>query len=419
MRGRRQALDKRLVETVLATFRDDLARNEETIACLNQLSWEQSYRWLNASGMALYLLDRIARMGLEEAVPAETLLRLQESQRGNRVRVEEMFLEFVTINRRFQEAGVRYANLKGITLVPGYCAEPGLRFQLDLDFLVDSKDEHRCDEILSQFGYRLRGVNGKTREYKAGLDVLPALRDMYQPKPQRSVEIHLTDAGQLNSSGIDVRFTRAQLQTWNGFTFPALCESDKFVAQAKHLFGHFRGEWTRVAWVLEYRNYVHSRREDNAFWSQVRELTKGDAEAPIAIGMASRIAAKAFGDCEVPALDSWTCETLPATFSLWIERYASDLLSTDFPGSKLYLLLDDRTDSKQMLNATRLKKLLPIRRPAKVVYSTGSEPLRVRWSGWREESKYFLFRLRFHIATGLQYLIEAPRWRRVVTDLQR
>jgi hypothetical protein len=412
-------LDKRLVEAVLATFRDPLPRPEETIACLNRLSWERSYRWLNASGMALYLLDRLTKMGLERAVPAETLLRLQESQRGNRARAEEMFREFVTINTLFQEAGVRYVNLKGISLIPGYCVDPCLRFQLDLDLLVESKDEHRCDEILNQLGYRLRGVNGKTREYKAGVDALPELRDMYQPKPQRSVEIHLTDESQLNSSGVDDRFTRAQPQTWNGFTFPALCEGHKFLAQAKHLFGHLRGEWTRVAWVLEYRNYVHSRRKDDAFWSEVRELAEGDPEAPIAIGMASRIAAMAFGDYEVPALDSWTSEVLPGTFNLWIERYASDLLSTDFPGSKLYLLLDDHKGSKRMQAAARLKKLLPIRRPPKIVYSAESMPLSARLSGWREENKYFWFRLRFHIATGLQYLMEAPRWRRVVTDLQR
>jgi hypothetical protein len=368
--------------------------------------------------MALYLLDRITKIGFEESIPADTLLRLQECRRGNRTRTEEMFLEFVTINTRFQEAGVRYVNLKGITLVPGFCSDANLRFQLDLDFLVDSKDAHRSDEILSQLGYRLRGVNGKTREYKAGVDVLPALRDMYQPKPQRSVEIHLAEAGQL-SSGADDRFTRAQLQTWNGFVFPALCEGDKFLAQAKHLFGHLRGEWTRVAWVLEYRNYVHSRRKDDAFWSEVRELSKGDAEAPIAIGMASRVAAKAFGGCEVPALDNWTSDALPQAFSLWIERYAGDLLSIDFPGSKLYLLLNDRVDPTWMLDATRLRKLLPIRWPAKVVYAVAGMPLRTRWSGWREEVKYFWFRLRFHIATGLQYLVEAPRWRRVVISSQR
>jgi hypothetical protein len=174
-----------------------------------------------------------------------------------------------------------------------------------------------------------------------------------------------------------------------------------------------------LAWVLEYRNYVHARCKDDALWSEVRGRAAEDATAAIAIGMASRIATKAFGDCEVPALDNWTSKVLPERFNLWIERYANDVLLADFPGSKLYLLLDEGTGPRRMLGATRLKKLLPYRPPPQVIYIAATAPLRVRLKGWRAEVKYFLFRLRFHIAAGLHYLLEAPRWRRAVVNSQR
>ncbi len=410
-------MDKRLAEAVLATCRDAAPR-PEVLTHFKELSWEQSYRWLDTSGMALYFLDRITRLGIEDAVPAKTLLRLQQNQRDNRARTAEMFREFVEINTQFRQAEIRYVNLKGITLAPDYFADPVLRFQLDLDFLVDAKDEKRCIEVLSQLGYRLTGVNGRTREFKAGGDMLPALRDMYKPKPQRSVEIHFT-AGYQQDGGTDGRLLRAQQQTWHGFAFPALCESDKFLAQALHLFGHLRSEWTRAAWVLEYRNYIQARGKDDGFWNKVRERATENVKASVAIGMSSKFATKTFGDCEVPNLDSWTSAVLPKSFNLWIERYANDVLLANFPGSKLYLLLDEGSDTKQMVNATRLRKLLPMRRPPRVVYAAATTPVGARWSGWLEEAKYFLLRLRFHVATGLRYLVEVPRWRRDVINSQR
>jgi hypothetical protein len=232
-------MDRRLAEAVLATFRNAASWPEATHVRFKQANWEQNYHWLDASGIALYLLDQITRMGLEGTIPTETLLRLQQNQRDNRARTERMFRDFVEINKEFQLAGLRYVNLKGITLVPGYCANPELRFQVDLDFLVESRDAQCCKEILGGLGYHLTGVNGGSWEFKAGGDVVPALRDMYKPKPQRSVEVHFaTDARQTKE--IDDRLSRAQFQMWQGFSFPALCESDKFLVQASHLFEHLR-----------------------------------------------------------------------------------------------------------------------------------------------------------------------------------
>src|SRR5580698_10567852 len=110
------------------------------LARFSQKQWERNYDWLDTSGMALYLLDRLKQLSLEGEIPAASLLRFEEKQRDNCARTEQLLHEFKEINRSFQQAGFRYINLKGFILIPSYCSNSHLRFQVDLDFLVDPFD---------------------------------------------------------------------------------------------------------------------------------------------------------------------------------------------------------------------------------------------------------------------------------------
>lgn len=405
-------MDRGLAKSVLATFRN-IEPSGETLVHFKRKSWEQSYDWLDTSGIALYLLNEIKRKELAPKVPPEVLLRLEQNQKDNRARAEQLFCEFVQINSLFRKAGVRFVNLKGITLTPGYCADPDLRFQVDIDFLVERADADLCKKILELRDYRMTGLKEGTWEFKSGAEVLPALRDMYKPKAQRSVEVHFTSSNRELTQGDD-RIARSQLQTWRGFTFPALSESDKFISQSIHLYGHLRSEWTRLSWVLEYWTFVSSRRIDAGFWREVMERIEGDCDTAIAIGMSLKIAEKALGDLRIPALGDWTTEVLPENFNRWIEQYSDDVLFVEFPGSKLYLLLDERTKSKKQNAEMRRKKLLPSSFPPRVIHAEATASLRVLWSRWWQELKYLLFRLRFHAATGLRHLLETARWNLVV-----
>ena len=405
-------MDRGLAKAIVAVFREREPRGGR-FASFRQRHWEQSYDWLDTSGIALYLLDHLTRGGLRSDIPAEVLQRLEQNQCDNRSRTDQLFHEFVDINRLFRQAGIRFVNLKGITLTPGYCADPSLRFQVDLDFLVEKDDANLCRKILESRAYRLTGETEATWEFKAGTDVLPALRDMYKPKAQRSVEIHFAASNQ-DAGQRDDRIDHAQLQAWQGFIFQGLNESDKFIAQSIHLYEHLRSEWTRLSWVLEYWNYVSLRKKDNDFWSEVRDRTKNDRNVAIAIGVSLKVARKAFGIERIHELDDWTTEVLPTKVNQWIERYSNDILLVEFPGSKLYLLLDDRTQPRKESLERRRKKLLPSRLPPRVVQVEPSMPLRTQLRGRCQEIRYVLFRLRFHATTGLRHVLETIRWKFVV-----
>jgi hypothetical protein len=89
-----------------------------------------------------------------------------------------------------------------------------------------------------------------------------------------------------------------------------------------------------------------------------------------------------------------------------------------FPGSKLYLLLKENgSDIESLRHPRSLKKLLPVRRPLPITTPLKTNMLSTAWWGRLfVELRYVGFRLKFHVTSGLGYLLEIPRWKRAVAD---
>jgi hypothetical protein len=406
-----------LAEAIVATFREAEGVNHfDRLAGFSYRTWVGSYRWLDASGLAIYFLDRLHSLQLEAAVPSRVINRLERNSADNRDRTSCMFDEFIDLNQEFQTAGLFYANLKGFTLLPAACPDPALRCQFDLDFLVASTDLPLCETILERRGYRLAGIGKTVREFTTGGD-LPTSRDLYKSKPQKSLEIHLANSDGIGgNTGRDRRLADRQSRTWNGVQFWELCDCDKFLELALHLFKHLKGEWTRASWILEYSRFVAFHSEDEGLWFNVHRRTALDSELAVAVGAATLLADRSFGLPILPRTLAETIAVLPKSVRLWIERYEKNVLFTPFPGTKLYLLLQSALspDAKSDLR----KRLLPLHRPPRITFATVDDTLFYKFKQWRTETLYFLFRSWFHLAQGLRYLIEMSRWKRAVASLQ-
>jgi hypothetical protein len=407
----------KLPEAVIAVFREeDPDVHSRRLNGFRAGDWKRSFHWLDASGLALYFLQRVRFLAIEEAVPGEVIESLELRLADNRRRTAELFDEFVKINRLFESAGLRYANLKGFTLVPSYCPDVALRYQIDLDFLMYRADAKRCQDILSSLGYHVTGVGDNVLEFTAGLDKVPSFRDLYKPKPQRSVEVHFMPSPAPSTTGLSDCLDRVQTVTPKGFAVPALSREDAFLVQAHHLYHHLRSEWTRASWVLEYKTFVAGRRDEVSLWREVRARAMDKFEANLAVGMATWLAERAFGKCAPRELSEWSVDALPSPVCRWLEHYGQNVLLTDFPGSKLYLLLQDQLvgDSKAWRKVRR-GKLLPLHRPPSVV--TPSPSADATFGAIVSQLRFLAFRVRFHLVEGLRYLWETRRWKQLVGEV--
>jgi hypothetical protein len=412
MRTRRRT--ECLKEAVVASFCKPAAEVAEGLAEFSLSDWQRVLFWLDASGLALYLLDRLRSLGLQHCLPQPVLARLCQNLHDNQERTAALFSEAVAVSSALRQKHIPCALLKGITLSPESVPDSTLRCQLDLDILVAEKDAIAAQQVVMDLGYRLHAVSGNTLEFKAGMSGDPDIGNLYKLRPQRSLELHLL-SGAAKSWGHTQQdqLTRARPRSIRGTMLPSLSPADLFLQQALHLFKHLCSEHTRASWVLEFWRHVLARRVDIAFWREVESLAANEEQASVAIGAATLLATNVFGEFAPEELSRWTMNRLSPAVRLWIETYGRRTLLADFPGSKLYLLLRSHLRSDSDAAQASLRRLVfPTRLPARITQGEAGERLVSRLKRAQIEVRFLLFRLRFHVVEGVRYAIESSRWQR-------
>ncbi len=415
-----QKADPRVVDAVLSVFSQP---DDDLYACLLPLSsrqWEQSLYWLDASGTALYLLERLENLDLLGTLPHQVRRRLGQNLKDNRMRSACMLDEFLEINQAFQAAGVVYCALKGFTLAPISCPDPALRIQLDLDFHVESKDLPACQQILAGRGYVLRTQTGRTWEFKTESLTLAEISELYKPREQRSIELHFGDPSE--SAERNGSYEHLHGLEWieiQGQKIPVLCSVDQFIAQATHICSHLCGSSTRLAWLLELGNHLRFRFHDVAFWDRVVSRARLAGDTWIRVGVAC-LAVEEVLDCSIPrTLETGLVGRMPAGVRLWVERYAARAVLADSPGTKLHLFLQEEVHHHGAGRDTARPRVpFPCRRPPKIFTLPAGASLGERVQGELYQVRYELFRARFHVVQGLAYLMEVPRWRKALRTTQ-
>jgi hypothetical protein len=403
-------------EAALLVFCDPVPEQCLRLQDLSSREWLRLLHWLDISGLALYFFDRMIELHLCDWLPDPILNRLWWNLIANGKRTNGMLAESSAIQQDFQKARLSYAVLKGISFWPIAVPKPELRSQFDLDFLVAEENAPAARTILERRGYRLYAMSGRSWEFKRNEKPGLSLKDLYIDTPSRTVEVHVASRSADRAFILD----RVEWREVHGMNMPVLGPVDLCLGHGLHVYKHLCNEFSRAAHLLEFRRHVLARRADEAFWNELRSRASENPRASLGLGVVTLLITLVMGDFAPEALTGWTVNQLPRPARLWVETYGRRAAFDDFPGSKLYLLLQRELQSVGSPAArTRQKALFPLRFPPAVIKAFPNEALPVRLARYRMQLEFVLTRLRFHFVEGLRYTWESHRWKRERDRLTR
>lgn len=378
--------------------------------------WRRALPWLDSSGLALYLLNRVECLNAADVLPPPVLARLRQNQEDNRERTAALMEEMRAIHQRFFAQGIDFAVLKGYSLVPEYCPAAALRHQCDLDYLVAPDHLDHAGQILRGMDYsRVRRSPG-TFTFSRSTGDLPSRNQIYQPAVNYSVELHASlwendEVAVLES--LPQLLERRQFHQVSGVVFPVLAPEDRFIHQCMHVLSHTLQFWIRLAWLYEIAGFLRRISTDAAFWRLVERRIGGREYIAKSVYLVNLLAARMFRvDSPVLRADDYP------SLELWVSKYGSRWALHDLPGSKLSLFLFPEFMIQEQWRRLERQRLFPVHRPHSATQLDTAAPRR---SLRAQLAEYFYTsqRLRFHAREAAVYLHEKPRWRQCLRLLRQ
>lgn len=387
-------------------------------------SWLAMLPWLHTSGLALYLLRTLRDRCQEDLMPPDVRRRLEFDQASNERRVAVMAGEFATLNRCFENAGIRYAALKGFALIPDYSPDASLRAQADFDYLVAPESKSQAEQALRAAGYLRRFRDDRNVHvffHSARPLRIPASDDdLYCADLPRRLELHtgLWDGSpeSIHPRSLGTALERTQLRPWQGLRFPALADEDALTFQILHTLRHIFDFWCRLALLLEIAYFLQRRAHDEVFWRRFVARAEGDSGLPQATGVVFTLAAELFGASVPAALTDWIRQSTPRAMALWVARYGRGCALENFMGDKFSLFLHREfiPDAAAWRVVCR-RRLFPFHRPNRAA-EPASPRISSRLAAGLRQWLHVSRRVKFHFASALRYGWELPRWERMLRE---
>jgi len=386
----------------------------------SEADWEKAFTWLDLSGLALHLRDRLERMNSREMIPVSVRERLDRCQAENRLRVQAMTEELKVLSGMFKSEAIEHLVLKGFSLYPDYCGDPAIRTQYDHDFLIRSDSVSRTAALFQAAGYR-RKISSDEHpiEYRRP-DRHPGrpleLVGYYSPQLGRSIELHyrLWESAE-EKIEIDLArdfFEHAAARRWNEIEYMGLGDEDALVFQVLHAFRHILRNWCRLSAFLEIAHFLNRRSADTSFWIRFARRINEVRWVPEATMVVFCLSETLFG-APIPEAIKWqlTSARYPV-LALWTERYGRNSALANFQSDKYSLFLHREFVQDSVTWAgIRKRRLFPVQRPHRLpaAFQRRSSRLARLWI----DGCHAIRRVRFHAASVFKYAWEYPRWMRL------
>ncbi len=416
----------KLAEAIIGflSFSGEACAHVHQLRKFSERDWYRTLGWLDDTGLALYFLQKLKDTGVAGVVPALVLSALEKRFTANQKRVAHMARQLDLLNARFHASSVRYAVVKGLSLVPQFCPDANLRHQSDFDYLVDDESLPIAQRVLEEAGYNPKS-SGSREEF---IFLMPAVGEtqlddeQYEAQAPYAVELHLDiwdrDAYKVPLPRPLFLLDSAITHQWGGFAFPVLPDEDAFLLQVLHACHHLFDYWIRISSLWEMGYFLTRRASDASLWGRIEQRVGESTALREFVVVITELVAKLFAAPIPPTVRVWGQSIRPAA-RVWIENYARDWVFGEipayqfrlFPRAKLVLFLQQQyvgaaSDQKHFART----RLLPASRISHMGQSIKSGPSIVLQKSWWRRHRLGR-RAVFHALAGFRYLCEIPRWR--------
>jgi hypothetical protein len=381
-------------------------------------------RWLDQSGLALYLLAQLQDHDALGHVPEAFRDALESRSKANRQRTLAMFGEFERLVRSLGRSETQFCALKGFTLTPEFCRSVELRHQTDFDFLVAKDSLERAKQAIRSCGYQQE----ETREagevtFATPLRHIPSPNDDIYASP-RHLEVDLLTTLRHTSHGVSIDaptggLDRVESKTLQGLSFPALSLEQMFCLQVMHALNHLLGSWVRVSWLFEIGYFLDRHYDNTDLWRASIERMGPDSKARNAFGLVISLTKTLFPRRIPQLLDDWCLQSLPPRIEAWVTQFGLKTAISDLDGAKWTLFVHrEFVDHRNSWNCYVRDRIFPLGRRSSIGRVTTADlgtRMRVRVSQWRHTMR----RSMFHAQTLFSLPLEAIRWKYALRSLER
>jgi hypothetical protein len=381
-------------------------------------------RWLDESGLALYLLHQLQQHAALEAVPSAFREALEQRLAANRERTLDMLGEFRRIIDAFHQRGVRFCALKGFTLTPDFCPALHLRHQTDFDFLISAEWMENAKQALKSRGYAQEEIRSTGEvTFATPLRHIPSVDDdIYACPRHRQVDLLVSLCSQEHGVSLDAPsdcLERARPITLHSISFPALSLDDRFTLQVIHAFKHLLGSWVRLSWLLEIGHFVHVHHDDEELWHSVALRSSRNVTVQNAFGLIISLTQALFPRPIPCGLEEWCLRPLPGRMATWVNEFGFEWALSGLDGAKLTLFVHrEFFDDTSAWTTYLAARIFPFGRRSSIGTVSTALPrarIKARASQWLHSMR----RVMFHTRELASLPVEAIRWKRALRSMEK
>lgn len=376
-------------------------------------------RWLDESGLALYLLAQIHKSHQAPRLPAAFIQQLENRLESNRKRSQAMLVEVDNLSNMLTGRRISYAFLKGFSLVPDFCPNVELRHQSDIDILIDAKATREAAHAIRERGYSVEESlrTGEIHLAKPRTKPPSSHDDIYTPDFLPEIELHTSIWNDLDHvilrtpSGY---LARCQIHEINGISFPCLSLEDMFLAQILHAFRHLLGSWIRVAWLFEIHSFIGRHVEDASLWLEVKARSSAHPEIRNVFGLMLGLTNELFLSPIPKVIWDWCVEPLPTPLKRWVSEFGMRWVLSDLTGSKLSLLVHMEFIQDARARRSYLwRRMFPLRgKPTIGCIQSGNQKMAALAK--LAQGMFLTKRAFFHAASLGSFTLDAVRWTHIL-----